>query len=100
MRNINGVRTLARVRRVLGLICLAVLGAAGGLLLTSRPAGACKCSPDAWVVRLTSVTSDTAGVTHEPFWPAEGELSSYPGHADIWALSWEPGVISRVGADR
>jgi hypothetical protein len=85
-------------RRLLALVGLALLGAVAGLMVTSRTAGACDCRTHGWKVRLQSVTSDTGGATHEAFWPEEGFLWAYPGHASISLREVETGVVWYVGA--
>ncbi len=81
-------------------LLVAILGAVCGSITARRAAHACECSEEKWRVSLRSVTSDTAGVSHESFWPLEGELTSYPGHAHIWAVGAAQSQVHVMGAGR
>ncbi len=81
-----------------GVVIVAMLGAVCGSVAVRRPVRACDCSEDLWRVTLRSVESDAADVSHEAYWPTEGELSAYSGHASIWFSSAPPGQVSRVEA--
>jgi hypothetical protein len=94
------VRISKALRANLLLLSMAALGAAVGHLVTSRVASACECSTPTWKVRLQSATSSDPATNHQSFWPAEGRLSGYTGHASIWANTFTAGVIGRVGAGR
>jgi hypothetical protein len=81
-----------------GVLIVAVLGAVCGSFAAKQPARACSCVEDRWSVSLRSVESDAVDVSHEPYWPTEGDLSGYRGHASIWFSSSSPGQVSRVEA--
>jgi len=59
-------------------------------------AAACDCAGNAWQVTRTSVTSSGRAESHERFWPVEGTLSAYPGHASIWFTQRVPETIHAV----
>jgi hypothetical protein len=89
-----------RTRAGVLLLVMAVAGGAAGHAVTARRAAACSCAPFAWTVKLRSVTSSAPASNHQMYWPAQGTLIAYPGHADIWGETQEPGVIARVKAGR
>ena len=80
------------------IVLVAMLGALCGGAATRRPAHACECTSDAWRVGLRSVESDDPALDHTAYWPTEGELSSYSGHAHIWSLTLPPGQVHRITA--
>ena len=89
-----------RLKARLVLLLMAALGATGGLLATRRAASACDCPPFEWRVQLQETTSSDPAANHQSFWPAQGTLSAYLGHANIWSSGFVPGVIARAGAGR
>jgi hypothetical protein len=83
------------------LVLLAAAGAAAGQLVNAARARACSCAQEAWSVELSSTTSSDAGVDHREYWPKTATLTSYRGHAHIWATSnVDTGMVERAGAGR
>ena len=98
--HVRSVRNRQRIWAGLALGLAGTLGAAAGHLAAAGPVAACSCATPEWRVLRRAVTSSEPASHHEAFWPAEGTLSSYDGHADIWATGQADGVVTRVGADR
>jgi hypothetical protein len=81
------------------LVLLAAAGAASGQLVNAARARACSCTPEVWDVELASAMSSDPSVDHREYWPQTASLTSYPGHADIWAISdVDVGMVERAGA--
>lgn len=98
--HVRSIPDRQRIWAALAVGLAGTLGAAAGHLAASGPVAACSCARPEWRVLRRAVTSSDAASPHEAFWPAEGTLSSYDGHADIWATRQADGVVTRVGADR
>jgi hypothetical protein len=95
-RNIDKRRR--RLQSGFGLLIVGALGALTGQLVVADHAAACSCAEPEWLVTLVSVTSSDGSVDHRAFWPTVAFLSSYEGHAHIWAEAHQPGVVARAGA--
>jgi hypothetical protein len=75
----------------------ALLGGISGLAVASSRASACECAGDQWqLVRASVTSSDSAAASHERYWPLEGTLSAYPGHAHVWFALSAPETIHYV----
>jgi hypothetical protein len=83
------------------LVLLSAAGAVSGQLVNAARACACSCVEDNWDLVLSSATSSDPSVDHRAYWPASANLTSYSGHAHIWAISTaETGMVERAGAGK